>query len=358
VTLEQLWHRVPGGTASVALGLVSALQQRTDNEVVGVSAWHSRDPEPAFRTDIPIKRLPLTRSLLYESWHRLRWPAAQMATGPVDVVHATTLAIPPRSAPLVVTIHDLAFVERPGDFTARGMRLFTKGLELARRDATLILCPSESTRADCIAQGFDEERITVIPWGVSPVEKLPPTILRERFGLDRDFVLWTGTIEPRKNLQRLLEAFSKLPHDVDLVLAGPSGWKEDLTARIHDDPRVKRIGFVDPAALAGLYAEARAFCYPSLKEGFGLPVLEAMAQGTPVITSRGTSTEEVAGDAALLVDPLEVGSITDALTRILDDDELANALRGAGRERAATFSWDRCAELTAAAYLRALKDGG
>jgi len=358
LTIEQLWHRVPGGTATATLGLLDGLAARGDVAVVGVSAWHARPPNPAFRTNADIRHMWLPRLALYESWHRLRVPRVQRATGHVHVVHATTLAIPPRSAPLVVTIHDLAFIDRPQDFTTRGMRLFTRGLELARRDADVITVPSEATRYDCIAHDFDDARIVVVPWGVTvPTTTSRPEVL-DRFGLQKPFVLWTGTIEPRKNLPRLLDAFARVKGDVDLVLAGPVGWKEDIGDRIAADERIKTIGFVDAATLAALYAATDAFCYPSLKEGFGLPVLEAMAQGAPVITSRGTSTEEVAGDAALLVDPVDVDSLAEALHQVLDDRDLAARLRTAGRSRAATFTWERTAELTMQAYRRAVEHAG
>lgn len=356
VTVEQLWHRVPGGTATATLGLLDALAARDDVAVVGAAAWHARPPRPGFRTDMEIRHMLLPRLALYESWHRLRLPRIQRATGEVHLVHATTMAIPPRSAPLVVTIHDLAFVDRPQDFTARGMRLFTRGLDLARRDADVIAVPSEATRYDCTAQGFDPGRIVVVPWGVTARPPVSRSELRTRFGIHKPYVLWTGTIEPRKNLPRLLDAFATVTADVDLVLAGPRGWKEDLGDRIAADPRIKTIGFVDADSLAGLYAAAEAFCYPSLKEGFGLPVLEAMAQGAPVITSRGTSTEEVAGDAAVLVDPLDREAIAGALTRLLEDRDLAGRLGRGGRKRAAEFTWARTAELTMRAYRQALEN--
>ena len=357
VTLEQLWHRVPGGTATATLGMIHALATRDDVEVIGVSARHARPPEESFRTTVPIRQLPLPRVALYEAWHRMRWPSVERATGTVDVVHATTLAIPPPTRPLVVTIHDLAFMDRPRDFTRRGMRLFRRGLELARTEASVVLCPSQASKDDCLTHGFDPECVEVVPWGVSPIAPQSQTEIRARFGLDRTFVLWTGTIEPRKNLPRLLDAFAKLDHDVDLVLAGPRGWKEQIDARIASDDRVRTIGFVDPATLAGLYAAADAFCYPSLKEGFGLPVLEAMIQGAPVITSLGTSTQEVAGDAALLVDPRDTDGLAVAIARVLDDHDLARRLSDAGRKRAAAFTWDKTAELVASAYRRALEIG-
>jgi glycosyltransferase involved in cell wall biosynthesis len=174
--------------------------------------------------------------------------------------------------------------------------------------------------------------------------------VRARFGLHSAYVLWSGTVEPRKNLRRLVDAFGRLDADVDLVLAGPRGWSEDLGELTGAARRVRVLGFVPTADLPGLYAGARAFCFPSLLEGFGFPVLEAMTQGTPVVTARGTSTEEIAGDAALLVDPRDPDSIAGGLARVLDDAGLAGDLSERGLARAACFTWYRCAELVRAAY--------
>ncbi len=356
MTLEQLWHRVPGGTATAALGMVRALAARDDVAIVGVGAMHMRGPSEPFRSPVPVKTLPLPRLALYAAWHSLRRPHVQMATGDVAVIHATTFAIPPRSAPLVVTIHDLAFVDRPGDFTPRGMRLFERGLELALKDASVVLVPSDVTRRDCLAAGFEDARVTVAPWGVDAPRRARVEIdaTLKRYGIEGRYVLWTGTREPRKNLAGLLKAFASLGTKARLVLAGPKGWGADeIFGR--DDERVLPLGFVPPDDLAALYAGAAAFCYPSVKEGFGLPVLEAMAQGTPTITSKGTSTEEVAGDAALLVDPHDIDAIAAAIERVLDDPSLAGHLRAAGPKRAATFTWARTGELVSTAYLRAAR---
>ena len=138
----------------------------------------------------------------------------------------------------------------------------------------------------------------------------------------------------------------RVPTDVDLVLAGPSGWNESIDAQLAAlGARVRPLGFVGHADLDALFAGATVFCYPSVREGFGLPVLEAMAQGTPVVTSAGTSTAEVAGDAAVLVDPLDVDAIAGAIDELLDDPAEAARLGAAGRERAKSFTWERTAEL-------------
>ena len=353
LTLEQFWHRVPGGTATAIWALTRALAANSEWDVIGVSAWHKERAPLRFRLPIGIEWLPLPRPLLYESWHRLRRPRVELATGPVEVVHATTLAIPPKSAPLVVTVHDLAFLEHPEHFTPRGNRLALRGVELTKKDADLVVCPSRATRTACEKHGFDPGRLRVVPWGVESRAATEEECewVRTRFELQRPYVLWTGTVEPRKNLTRLIDAFLTLDTEVELVLAGPLGWNEDLDALLgRGEGRIRALGFVEPRELSGLYAQALAFCYPSLMEGFGLPVLEAMAQGAAVVTSRGTATEEVAGDAAVLVDPTDVGSIAEGLREVLEDGTLRATLASAGRRRAAESSWERCATGMRAVY--------
>jgi glycosyltransferase involved in cell wall biosynthesis len=165
-------------------------------------------------------------------------------------------------------------------------------------------------------------------------------------------VLSVGTAEPRKNLAAVFAAFARLKRDdVELVVVGPAGWGEDLVAAVGDAPRdrIRLLGFVPAADLAGLYAAAAAFCYPSLFEGFGLPVLEAMAQATPVVTSAGTSMVEVTGGAARLVEPTDHAALADALNELLSDPDAARRLGEEGRRRAEISTWDRTAELVSAA---------
>jgi glycosyltransferase involved in cell wall biosynthesis len=183
--------------------------------------------------------------------------------------------------------------------------------------------------------------------------------VRRHYGIERPYVLFCGTQEPRKNLPRVLEAFRRVAHpDLELVLAGPPGWKEDLSDGMASlEGLVRPLGFVPPDDLGALYAGASVVAYPSLGEGFGLPVLEAMAHGVPVVTSAGTATEEVAGDAALLVDPIDTDAIAGAIDRVLNDADLAESLGAAGKVRAASFSWDRSAELVAAVYAEAAEAG-
>jgi glycosyltransferase involved in cell wall biosynthesis len=348
VTLEQCWHRVPGGTARATLDTVDAVRQRGDVEQIGVSACHAQPAPDAWRPSIPVRALPLPRRILYDSWHRLRRPRVERATGPVDLVHSTAHVAAPSTAPMVATIHDLHFVHEPGHFSARGVRVFTRFLDLVRDEAAIVVCPSEATRRDCEAAGIERARLRVTPWATdaAPVAPGEADRVRSAYGLSRPFVLFAGTVEPRKNLGRLLDAFAELGDvDADLVLVGPDGWRTELPSA-----GVRRLGFVPYADRDALFAAATVVAYPSLREGFGLPVLEAMVQGAAVVTSATTSTAEVAGDAAVLVDPLDVDAIAAALQRLLGDAELRDRIGVAARERAAAFTWARTADATVAAY--------
>ena len=357
--VEQCWHRVPGGTARSAIASIQALRAHTDLDLVGVSARHAGPPADPWRPPIPVRALPLPRRALYEAWHRLRRPAVQRATGDVDVIHATGMAVPPRSAPLVVTIHDLAFLDDPSQFTSRGVRFFHRCIDLARSDADLVTCPSQATIDQCIARGFDPARLRLVPWGidvrVTPDDDIAATL--QRYGLERPYVLWTGTIEPRKNVPTLIDAFGRLDRDdVDLVLAGPEGWNDELE-RVAERSRASRAGSIasascpTPTSTPSTPAPPPS-AFPSRAEGFGLPVLEAMAQGAPVVTSQGTATAELIGesDAGLLVPADDADALAGALATLLDDPEDRTRRGKAALERSRAFSWARAASRLAAVY--------
>jgi glycosyltransferase involved in cell wall biosynthesis len=226
-----------------------------------------------------------------------------------------------------------------------------------------VIAPSRATLDECRAHGFDPDRLRLVPWGIEPRPVPAPevTAFRSRHDLGGRYVLWAGTIEPRKNLPVLLDAFAALTRrDVTLVLAGPQGWNEDLTTRLATlGERVRPVGFLTPDALRAAYAGADVFCFPSRQEGFGLPVLEAMAQGTPVVTSAGTATAEVAGETGVLVDPDDVDGLRDALDALLDDPHRRARLGAAGHDRARDrFSWAATAAALEAVYHEAASARG
>jgi glycosyltransferase involved in cell wall biosynthesis len=308
---------------------------------------------------IPVRRLPVPYQLAYEIWNRTSLLSPTLVVPDADVVHATTVTVPAkgRAKGLVVTVHDLFPVLTPEQFTPRGVRIMTGGIEAARKRADIVCCPSQDTLDDCLEAGFDADRLRLVPWGATEhrVTVEDRRTVRDTYRLDRPFILWVGTIEPRKNLPTLLEAFRRLqPTDVDLVLVGPIGWHEQLEGHIEGiGSKVRQLGFVPPAHLPALYAEASLFCFPSIREGFGLPALEAMAQGTPVIASSATAVAEVVGPDGLTVPALDVDAWAGAIGDLLADDAGRDRLAAAGRRRAAGFTWERCAEQMAEIYREA-----
>jgi glycosyltransferase involved in cell wall biosynthesis len=345
-TLEQCWHRVPGGTGVAAMRVAEAMSAENDVTLLGVAGRHAHVPSEPWSPPIPIAHLPVGGPLLYELWLRRDWPKVERATGKVDLAHATTLIPCATNAPLVVTLHDLAFLHDRSHFTKRGNRVFRRSLDQIRRRADLVLCSSQATMDDCDSVGLNPDRLRLVPLGVEAVRADRTDVARVRalYQLPERYLLFVGTVEPRKNLRRLVEAVARLEDPLPLVVAGAVGWGDVELPSVGD---VRLVGFVPAGDLPGLYAGAEVFCYPSEREGYGLPVLEAMAQGTPVVTSSGTATEETAGGAAVLVDPSDVSDIArgvaDAVAR---RDELVRL----GVARAARSTWAETARLTAAAY--------
>ncbi|MCS5679376.1 MAG: glycosyltransferase family 4 protein [Acidimicrobiales bacterium] len=353
--LEQCWHPVPGGTAVAAVGLARALADRPDIELVGLAARHRAPPPGDLQPTVPVVHSALPRAALYEAWHRLGRPVVDRLVGWPDLVHASGGAVPATAGPLVATIYDLSWRHRPDWATRRGRRLAESWLNDARR-ADRVVCPSEATRRDLAVAGFDENRLTVVPLGVELCDVDPdrPAALRSARGLDGPFVLWVGTLEPRKNLPVLVQAMQQIP-GVPLVVVGPTGWRADPKAIL--GPLGDLAHFVGPVGEAdkqAWYAAADVFCYPSLLEGFGLPVAEAMARGTPVVTAAGTATEEVAAGAALVVDPADPVALADAIASVLADQGLSARLAEAGRRRAAELTWPDAARAMAEVYREAL----
>ncbi len=359
LVVEQCWHAVPGGTAGATIDLLRAFAGRPDVVATGIAARHKDAPEPAYRVPVDVHHLPFPRQLLYQAWSRGPWPPLDRFVRDVDVVHATGGIVPSTKKPLVVTQHDLAWVHHRDLFTSHGVRFFERCFQRTIERAQLTLVPSQATADDVERSGVDSRSIRVIPWGVDQA-KAPPNEVEQvkvRFALPGRYVLSVGTLEPRKNLGRLIEAFSaSAPPDVTLAIVGPTGWQEDIATAIAPlGDRAKMLGFVSRSDLVALYGGASAFAYPSLFEGFGLPVLEAMAQGAPVITSLGTATEElVAGGGGVGVDPTNVDAIANALSDVLAGGADVNAMVREASRRAATYTWKRTADLTLSAYAELL----
>ena len=320
---------------------------RPDVELLGVSGRHSDDPAVDFDLSIDVAGLAVKGPLLYETSLRFGWPRVESVWPDLDIVHSTSI-IPLSSArPSVVTIHDLAFLRHPEFFTRRGNSVFRRSLRAVRKRADRVIVSSQATFDDCVSAGIDKDRLRLVSLGVRVIEPSPEESSRtlSLLGVPTSFILFVGTIEPRKNLARLIEAVTNDPTLPPLVVAGASGWGDAVGTL--DADRVRFVGHVDDAALRVLYRSAMAFVYPSLWEGFGLPILEAMAQATPVVTSAGTSTEEVAGGAAVLVDPTKTSSIADGIAEALRHrDEWA----ARSRARASEMTWEAAARSTAAVY--------
>lgn len=278
----------------------------------------------------------------------------------------------PFKGPLVLTLCDMSCFDHPETHPAERVRLMQHHLPAAiERASHLIVISDDSRRA--LQRWFNvaDERITTTYLAADerfrPHSELELKGALNELGLaPQAYVLCVGTLEPRKNLSTLFAAYAGLPSELrkrfPLVVAGMSGWNTDQlmsdAGRLMREGDLRFLGYVKDELVPSLYAGAAAFCYPSRYEGFGLPALEAMASGVPVLTTNRTSLPEVVGPAGLMVDPDDVGAMRDSLRALLEDKALANRLAGMGLERAATFSWERCARETASVYERiALAEG-
>ena len=352
-TLEQCWRRVPGGTGTSALEVLKELLEMDQCDVIGVAGRHRHGPTAGFEPPVPVATFPIGGALLVEAWTRMGWPLVESLVDGVDVVHSTTIIPPATHKPLVTTIHDVAFLHHPDFFTSRGNKVFRRSLDRQREKASLVLCSSTATLDDCLQLGFASSRLRHVPLGVRAhdVEEHDRQRVRQKYGLPDEFVLFVGTVEPRKNLARLVAALESLPGAPPLVIAGIEGWGDAQLTTSHE---VHSIGYVAAQDLPALYSSCAVFAFPSILEGYGLPVIEAMAHGAPVVTSRGTSTEEVAGGAAVLVDPLDVASIASGIRTALDgrDDLVVQ-----GYARARQLPWSATAALTVDAYTDAMEMG-
>lgn len=315
-------------------------------------------PLPPLPANFHITPLPFHDIWLARLWHRARVPfLVNWITGPIDIFHSPDFTLPPtsRRTRTLLTVHDLSFVRDP-ESAAPGLRRYLEVVvprSVARADH--ILADSLATRDDLVElYGTAPQKISVLYSGVNdtfqPVKNLKALeAVRARYTLrSGPFILAVSSLQPRKNFVRLIQAFAQLPHpDLNLVIAGGRGWLYDSifaeVERLKLNGRVIFPGFVADTDLPALYSAARVLAYPSLYEGFGLPMLEAMACGTPVVASTASCLPEVAGDAALLVPPTDVEALAHALDQTLNDENVRAQLIAKGAERVLQFSWEKSA---------------
>lgn len=325
-----------------------------------VERYAGRWPHVGVRLTLPhtpLLRIPVTL-------------VAELRRRPVDLLHVQFTAPPFAPCPVVSTIHDLSFEHLPETFKRRSWMQMRLTVRRTARMAAHIITPSEYSRLDLIkTYGIAPERITVTLEAAAPhfkpANKEELHRVQARYGIDGEYILAVGSIQPRKNLVRLIRAYAdlrrrrsraKLPQ---LVLVGKRAWLYGPTLRAIEESgigdRIKLTGYVSEEDLPALYTGATCFVYPSYFEGFGLPPLEAMQCGAPVITGDQTSLPEVVGDAGLMVNPFDESALASAMARLIDDASLRDELRQRGLQRAAMFNWHETARLTLKAYERAIR---
>ncbi len=302
----------------------------------------------------------LTPKWLARIWHRAQLPIpVEWWCGESEIFHATDFVLPPTksSTYTLLTVHDLSFVRVPEAASPRLKAYLDAVVPRSVQRANHVLADSMATKEDLIElYGTSPDKITVLLSGIDtrfkPVhdEKVLSTI-RQKYNIpQRPYLFTIGTVQPRKNYSRLVLALKLLHergYDIDLVIAGGKGWLDNpIYTTIREsglEQHIHMVGFVDDEDLPALYSAAELVAFPSLYEGFGFPVLEGMACGTPVLTSNVSSLPEVAGDAAIMVDPYNVEAIADGLIKILGDNKLRDELIAKGFEQAKRFTWEKAA---------------
>jgi glycosyltransferase involved in cell wall biosynthesis len=300
---------------------------------------------------------------IFRHWWLVGLPAL-LRISPFDVFHGTNYCIPVFApCPTVVTIHDLSLFTQAHTHEDANVKRGKRRIPVMAHRATLIIAPSEWTRREITQHlKIKDHKLRVIPEAARPhmrpqrEDEVQPVL--EKHGIRGPFLLYVGTIEPRKNLLTLIRAYDDLirstEHRPQLVLAGGRGWLFDevfnLVEELRLQDQVKFTVYVADADLPALYSAAEAFVYPSLYEGFGLPPLEAMACGAPVITSNVTSLPEVVGTAGLTHAPEDARALSQAMVKLLNDIQMREHFKRAGLERAQQFSWERAARATQAVY--------
>lgn len=349
--LEQALAPVPGGTGRYSVELAAALLSSAapDDDVTAWTAWHRRHEIEGWTGRV--RRLPLPRRALVAAWERRIGPSPQG-----DLVHAPTLLMPRSKSPLVVTIHDAVPWTHPETLTARGARWHRAMGEFAAREAAAVTVPTRAVADELqtVLPELEPTRVHVLGAGVASAilagAETAANEVRRRHGLPEEFVLSLATLEPRKGLDLLIEAIARLGASAPtLVLVGQPGWGgvEPMSlARQHGlaADAVRVLGRVPDRELGAILHAASVVVMPSRAEGFGLPVAEAMAVGTPVVSTDVPALVETAGGAAEIVPIDDAAALSAAIGRVLGDTALAARLRAAGLARATEHSWARVAE--------------
>jgi glycosyltransferase involved in cell wall biosynthesis len=306
----------------------------------------------AFGVPAGTRHVRIPARLLGAWWGTVPWPPIERLAGAADLVHATGLFFPATRLPLVITVHDLGALRHPELHPPRQVHQ-QRALLGRLREAAAILAVSGAAGEDVVSFGVPAERVVVSPLGLTP---LPDPVEPARTGGSSPYLLTVGETAARKGYRVLLEALSQLGGELELVMVGPPGAEEErlqgVVASLGLGDRVHRLGAVSDGQLAALYRDALALCFPSITEGFGLPVLEAMAAGTPVLASDIPATRELAGDVAVYVNDRSADAWAQAIRALLAGPP---GVAEAGRERAARFTWERTAGATMEAYRLALR---
>lgn len=330
-----------------------------------------RPGPPTGRAGVRVLKVRAPSRPLRLLWEQtvLPWSARGGRGLRIDVLHSPhhTAPLVPCGCRRVVTIHDLTFLLLPERYPTTRRLYFQTMTRLSARVADAVIVPSEAVREDVLRiLRLPPGRLFVIPEAAGPAfhpkDAVAIEAVRRRYGLEGPFLLSVGSLEPGKNRERLLQAFARLrarglKHS--LVVAGQRAWRYEgeapLAQRLGLADSVRFLGHVPQADLPALYSAAEVFVFPSLYEGFGLPALEALACGTPVVASNVSALPEVVGDAALQVSPLDIGALAGAMERLLCDDHLRSDLRERGLARAAQFSWEKAARQTVEVYRRVVE---
>ncbi len=316
--------------------------------------------------ELPHHHTAIPTRALYKLWSLFNAPKVDKMLGGVDVYHATNFFLPAvESARRIVTIHDLTFLVAPHLCSPKILAPFSKGIKRFAQSADAIVTYSEWTRSDMATfLDVEPEKVTVTPLavdeGLHPIPKdEAASHIAEKYDIKTPYLLFVSTLEPRKNVPGLIRAFAKIAKDLphNLVLIGGLGWDCEIIFQTIEEfglsERVHHMGFLNPhSELAAFYSAADAFVFPSFYEGFGLPILEAMACGCPVVSSTNASLPEVAGECAVYCDAEDDSSIVNAVYKILQDETATNEMVAKGLERSKEFSWESCAKLTLDLYER------